>query len=72
MQAPQALGWLRNENLFDGPQDSIVWDLVHDDYEDVTDPVVFTLTAGPHELQISHGEDGTGLDAIAILAVNKN
>ncbi len=72
VQAPQALGWLLNDNLFDGPQDSIVWDLVHDDYEDVTDPVVFTLTAGTHGLQISHREDGTGLDAIAILAVNKN
>jgi hypothetical protein len=72
VQAPQSPGWLLNENLFDGPQGSIVWDLVHDDYDDVTDPVVFTLTAGPHELQISHREDGTGLDAIAILAVNRN
>jgi hypothetical protein len=72
VQHPEGLGWLQNNNIFDGPQDSIVWDLVRDDYDDVTDPVVFTLTAGPHELQISHREDGTGLDAIAILAVNRN
>jgi hypothetical protein len=72
VQHPEGLGWLRNNNIFDGPQDSIVWDLVHEDYDDVTDPVVFTLTAGQHELHISHREDGTGLDAIAILAVNRN
>jgi hypothetical protein len=63
-------GFLRHNNLFDGPQGSIVWDFVRDDWSGGPDPTVFTLTAGQHEFQISHREDGTGIDAIAIFAIN--
>ncbi|MCH8219215.1 MAG: hypothetical protein IH892_20855, partial [Planctomycetes bacterium] len=62
-------GWVRSNGLFDG--DEFVWDFVRDDAGDTTtDPIVFTLTAGQHELQIARREDGTALDAIAIFAVN--
>jgi len=46
------------------------WDFVRDDISDTTVPVVFTLTAGQRTLQISRREGGTGLDAIAIFAIN--
>jgi hypothetical protein len=62
--------WIRCGGVFPGDaQDVMVWDLVRDwigTAETDVDPVIFTLTAGEHELQISRREDGTGLDAIAI------
>jgi hypothetical protein len=65
--------WIRCGGVFTfGQQDVMVWDLVRDWFgspETDVDPVVFTLTAGQHELRISRREDGTALDAIAILAV---
>lgn len=65
--------WIRCGGVFPGDnQDVMVWDLVEDwlggGLPD-TDPVIFTLTAGQHELQISRREDGTALDAITVLAV---
>jgi hypothetical protein len=63
-------GWARYNNIFDGPQGSINWDLVIDEFGSDTIPLVFTLTAGQHQLQVALREDGTGLDVIAILAVN--
>ena len=61
-------GWLRSNAIFNSSE--FVWDFVRDDVGATTDPVVFTLTAGQHELQISRREDGTALDAIAIFSVN--
>ncbi|MHC4507964.1 MAG: discoidin domain-containing protein [Planctomycetota bacterium] len=64
--------WIRCGGLFPGDaQDIMVWDFVRDWFSGApdVDPVVFTLTAGQHELQISRREDGTALDAIAIFVV---
>ena len=61
-------GWVLSNELFNRPY--FVWDFVRDWAGDVTDPIVFTLTAGQHELQIARREDGTALDAIAIFSVN--
>ena len=69
-EAQHASGWLRSNGVLHGPTGVMVWDLVFDDQEGRTDPVVFTMTAGQHELQVSRREDGTGLDAIAILSAN--
>lgn len=62
-------GWLRANGICRDPYGEFVWDFILDDVEGRTDPVVFTLTAGQHDLQISRREDGLGIDAIAILAV---
>jgi len=41
------------------------WDEIHNDQQD--DNVVhFTLSAGPHTLEIAKREDGTMLDAVLI------
>ena len=69
-EAQHASGWLRSNGVLHGPTGAMVGDLVFDDQEGRTDPVVFTMTAGQHELQVSRREDGTGLDAIAILSAN--
>ena len=62
-------GFVRSNGLFSGKD--FVWDFVRDDAGDTTtDPIIFTLTAGQHELQITRREDGTALDAIAIFSVN--
>jgi len=64
--------WIRCGGVFPGnAQDVMVWDFVRDWFDGApdVDPVVFTLTAGQHELQISRREDGTALDAIAIFAL---
>ena len=62
-------GFVRSADMFSGG-DGFVWDYVRDIDGDDTDPIVFTLTAGQHELQIARREDGTALDAIAIFSVN--
>ena len=62
-------GFVRSADMFSGG-DGFVWDYVLDIDGDDTDPIVFTLTAGQHELQIARREDGTALDAIAIFSVN--
>ena len=66
--------WIRCGGVFPGDaQDVMVWSFVRDwigTAETDVDPVIFTLTAGQHELQISRREDGTALDAIAIFAVD--
>jgi hypothetical protein len=66
--------WIRCGGVFPtDEQDVMVWDFVRDWFGSAvipdTDPVIFTLTAGQHELRISRREDGTGLDAIAIFLV---
>ena len=61
-------GFVRSNGMFSGPE--FVWDFVRDDVGVGTDPIVFTLTAGQHELQIARREDGTALDAIWIFAVD--
>ena len=65
-----ASGFMRCNGVMNGPECKMVWDFARDDVSGTTDPVVFTLMAGQHELQISRREDGTGLDAIAIFAVD--
>ncbi len=65
-----ASGFMRCNGVMNGPDGEMVWDFARDDVSGTTDPVVFTLMAGQHELQISRREDGTGLDAIAIFAVD--
>jgi len=62
-------GWVVSSELFKA-RGAFVWDFVNDINGDDTDPIVFTLTAGQHELQIAHREDGIALDAIAIFSVN--
>jgi len=62
-------GFVKCADIFSGG-DGFVWDYVRDIDGDDTDPIVFTLTAGQHELQIARREDGTALDAIAIFSVN--
>ncbi|MCH8218729.1 MAG: hypothetical protein IH892_18380 [Planctomycetes bacterium] len=61
-------GFVRSNGMFSGQE--FVWDFVRDAIGVDTDPIVFTLTAGQHELQITRREDGTALDAIAIFAVD--
>lgn len=61
-------GWVQANALF-GSQE-LSWDLVPESNGPDTDPAVFTLSAGQHELQISRREDGTVLDAIAIFAID--
>ena len=62
-------GWVVSSELFKA-RGAFVWDFVNDINGDDTDPIVFTLTAGQHELQIAHREGGIVLDAIAIFSVN--
>ena len=59
-----ASGWVRFNDIQDG--DAWHWDEVgsSDDGDSV---VEFTLAAGTHTLEIARREDGTLLDAIALL-----
>ena len=61
-------GFVQSNGMFNGPD--FVWDFVRETEGSVTDPLIFTLTAGQHELQVTRREDGTALDAIAIFAVD--
>ena len=53
---------------FNGISDGAAWhwDVVHSD-DDNQQEVEFTLSAGTHTLEIARREDGTLLDAIAVL-----
>ncbi len=62
-------GWVLSDGMFSGGG-GFSWDFVRDTSGPDTDPIIFTLTAGQHELQITRREDGTALDAIAIFAVD--
>ena len=59
-----ASGWVRFNGISDG--DAWHWDVVHSD-DDNQQEVEFTLSAGTHTLEIARREDGTLLDAIAVL-----
>ena len=61
-------GFVQSNGMFNGPD--FVWDFVRETEGSVTDPLIFTLTAGQRELQVTRREDGTALDAIAIFAVD--
>ena len=60
-------GWIRYNWIDLG--NSWHWDEVHsDEFNTTANPVVeFTLRAGTHTLEIARREDGTQLDAIAVL-----
>ena len=59
-----ASGWVRFNDIQDG--DAWHWDEVHSN-DDSNQVVDFTLSAGTHTLEIARREDGTLLDAIAVL-----
>ena len=59
-----ASGWVRFNGIQAG--DAWHWDVVHSD-DDNQQEVEFTLSAGTHTLEIARREDGTLLDAIAVL-----
>ena len=59
-----ASGWVRFNGISDG--DAWHWDVVHSD-DDNQQEVEFTLSAGTRTLEIARREDGTLLDAIAVL-----
>ena len=57
-------GWVRFNGISDG--DAWHWDEVHSD-DDGQEVVEFTLSAVTHTLEIARREDGTLLDAIALM-----
>ncbi|MCH8218206.1 MAG: carbohydrate binding domain-containing protein [Planctomycetes bacterium] len=59
-----ASGWVRFNDISDGA--TWHWDEVHSS-DDGNSVVEFTLSAGTHTLEIARREDGTLLDAIAVL-----
>ncbi|MCH8219615.1 MAG: hypothetical protein IH892_22925, partial [Planctomycetes bacterium] len=59
-----ASGWVRFNEMPDG--DTWHWEHVYSD-DDNQVVVEFTLSAGTHTLEIARREDGTLLDAIAVL-----
>ena len=64
-----ANGWIKFNEIGVGT-DAFGWDLVHD--EDNNNTVVeWTLTAGDYTLEVGRREDGTVLDAIAIVFVSE-
>jgi len=62
--ANHASGWVRFNEMPD--EDTWHWEHVYSD-DDNREVVEFTLTAGAHTLEIARREDGTLLDAIAVL-----
>ncbi|MCH8219318.1 MAG: hypothetical protein IH892_21395 [Planctomycetes bacterium] len=62
--ANHASGWVRFNEIPDG--DTWHWEHVYSD-DDNREVVEFTLTAGTHTLEIARREDGTLLDAIAVI-----
>ncbi|MCH8194066.1 MAG: hypothetical protein IIA65_08615, partial [Planctomycetes bacterium] len=62
--ANHASGWVRFNGISDG--DAWHWDEVQSD-DDGQEVVEFTLSAGTHTLDIAYREDGTLLDAIALV-----
>ena len=63
-------GWVNSDGMF-GADQVFVWDWVRETSGTNTDPVVFTLAAGQHELQVALQNDDAALDAIAIFAVSE-
>ena len=62
--ANHASGWVRFNDMPGG--DAWHWEHVYSD-DDNREVVEFTLSAGTHTLEIARREDGTLLDAIAVI-----